>query len=966
MTLWALGFCALACDEAGPAAPPPPDLPAGSPDGGFFEVDLGMQPDVDAGRRDAGSRDAGAQDAASADAATADAASGQDALPGPDVRPGEDAGDAGPSCEPLEYSAAQAHRDLDLEVVELSAAITLGGRPLPDASASRGALELESSPGAVVTYELGAQGLRTLDVRLPPGVYEARYRPDRAACAEPGPWPFPCETRSLGAPLALSTSRAVGLDIPLPPGRARVLGTLTLDGEPFPNASSDRGALVFSSTTGAFSWSLGHSGPVEYELLLPLGTYEVRFSGQPGHCVRRLSPVPCSDAVLDPTFVLRSDGSADFDLRSVRVQGEVRVNGAPMASATGSRGRLVFVGAGSRSPTGGLGSTGAARYDVRLSRGTYDVEFLPDGCFGATPCMRGQVRTGVRLDGDLALDLDLPMVTVSGTVRANGAPLPDAAAPRGRLRFVAGPARGTTPSLSPTGPGSYQIGLFPGTYDVLFAGNPSLCEAGPPGLPCNTGVVASARTLQAPAASLDVDLPVVRVDGALTVGGAPFSDEAVERGALLFEGSGGRFETPSFGATGPARFSVSLLSGTYDVVYRPNEALCDDATTPLPCRPGASLRTGLALTRDATLPLDLDVVRVSGELLMNGAPLPDATASRGEVVFNAGGTERAATSLSPSGPARFSLVLERGAYDLAFRPNRDACLADASTAGPCLERTLATGQVVAGPASLLLDYRAVRARGRVTANRSSLPVGPPGALELTSATDGTEARIGLQESGEYAAWLPADLYGVRHLPPEDCAAGGGSSCAPQPLTGSCPPSTGGGGAGSAGCVTQLPAFRPGEVSVLGGGGYEATYTVLSSVTAPSGDQEISVLLDNPPGLTIIDYLLRGNALLVRRTMVLVPGLNSVDYAPPYPRIVVPVCVGDAIPVATSGGSFNLAYTLSATAYETLALGTGTVRAIKLEYTLNNFRTETWWADGLGEVRIRTPYFDLRLTEHRVP
>ena len=196
------------------------------------------------------------------------------------------------------------------------------------------------------------------------------------------------------------------------------------------------------------------------------------------------------------------------------MSGAVTLNGASLAgnSTTTSRGKIVFVGAGGQAPaTVYLGTSGAVNYPAEALAATYDVTFVGNNfaCENATsaatlppvPCNSGPLRRAIPLAASGVLDLDVPVIRVSGTVTLDGLELGAETGSRGALTFDPGstPTGATTgagaASLGTTGPGNYAVSLLPGTYDVLFAAA-NLCgdSTAQPKLPCVGGRVKTGAT----------------------------------------------------------------------------------------------------------------------------------------------------------------------------------------------------------------------------------------------------------------------------------------------------------------------------------------------------------------------------------------------------------------------------------------------------------------------------------------
>jgi hypothetical protein len=140
-------------------------------------------------------------------------------------------------------------------------------------------------------------------------------------------------------------------------------------------------------------------------------------------------------------------------------------------------------------------------YGLALWPGVYEVELAANAALCGqglaappVPCIGGAVRSAVRVEADGVLDVDLPAVTVSGTVRLNGAPLPAESAGRGSIGFARSSAEGggmASVSLGPSGSATYAVTLLPGRYLIRHQANAALCApaAATPGVPCASQVV---------------------------------------------------------------------------------------------------------------------------------------------------------------------------------------------------------------------------------------------------------------------------------------------------------------------------------------------------------------------------------------------------------------------------------------------------------------------------------------------
>ncbi len=480
----------------------------------------------------------------------------------------------------------------------------------------------------------------------------------------------------------------------------------------------------------------------------------------------------------------------------VTVSGQILLNGGALADAEGPRGAVRFDYTPSVGDPGSvtytLEATGAESFSVVIPAGEASVHFVPDESLcaahpeGPMPCTGGPLTGELTLVDSGVLDLDIPAIVASGTITQDGAPLPNAAGERGHLEFSrAGEGAAATAGLGTTGPGSYALALFPGAYDVAFAGNPELCAEGAAPVPCNTGVVLSGLSLN-DSGVLDVDVPRVAVSGAVTVNGEPIADGADDRGALRFDpagtdGAGGLMTAP-FGATGPVSYGASLVAGNYSVALVANPAQCSGDVPPTPCT-GGPLLTSLSLSSDGVLDVDIPRIDLSGKVTLAGADLPDETGDRGSVVFSGGSGEAATLPLGSAGALTYALSLIPGEYDITFAANPGLCDGMTAPSMPCSGGLLNVLPLMSSGV-LDVDVPVVSIAGKVTLAGAPLPAQ---AMDRGSVVFSGEGEAGLAVPlgtapfTGYAVTLMPGSYDVGYMsgaeecvgPPDDAMPCGG-------------------------------------------------------------------------------------------------------------------------------------------------------------------------------------------------
>jgi len=475
-------------------------------------------------------------------------------------------------------------------------------------------------------------------------------------------------------------------------------------------------------------------------------------------------------------IAIESDGVLDLNLDAVQIQGSVTLDGAPLPNESAlSRGSVVFRSADTVSVfVLSLGSSGPYSYRYTVPPGTYDVTFDANETMcavrraSAMPCNDGPLISGVRIESDGVLDIDIPVVRVQGAVTLESAAMPSQSQERGALVFsMESGGTAVTAGFGTSGAASYSITLLPGQYDIGFDGTEAACASGTaPVLPCNDGPLRSDVALSTDGV-LDLDIQAVRIQGAVTLEGSPFPAQPDEdRGGLVFAlVDGGSASPRSFGRSGPTTYDLTLLSGTYDVLFNGNERACEARTAPAaPCNDGP-LRRSVGLETDGVLDLDVRVVYVQGAVTLEGASMPNQPQPRGGLVFalHDGG------SISPrnfgtSGPATYQLAVLEGTYDVSFDGNETACAAATAPSVPCNDGPLRSDITLATDGTLDLDLPAVRVTGAVTLEGTPMPSQPDdrGALVFAFANGGSVSPMGFGTTGavSYALTLLPGTYEV--------------------------------------------------------------------------------------------------------------------------------------------------------------------------------------------------------------
>lgn len=560
--------------------------------------------------------------------------------------------------------------------VLISGAVTANGAPLAARGADqpRATVRFVSAQGTAISAQVPGTGASTYSASLPPGSYDVVVDGDPSCGAANAV--VPCHPSVRKKALQLNVSGSLDLDLTL----HKVGGAVTVNGQPMPAGSGERGQLKLTTADGEGpALLLGSSGAAQWSTLVYAGTYDVVVSR--ASCAAS-GGLPCQPYKAKSQVPLTAAGVLDVDLQVFDVSGQVLANGQPLAASPrgANRGTLSFK-PGAALP---LGVSGAASYQARLYPGTYEVVIAnaADCGNGPLPCGTKTVRTfAVTASG--VLDVDVPVLHLSGGLTVNGAAMPPSpsGSPRGTVTFD-GPTA-VPVQLGANGAAVFDATVYAGTYRI-WLDNTADCPTGP--APCQKRVLDAARTLTADGA-LSYDLPVIDVTGAVTHNGQAVAGSTATRGALKFRDVGGTTVVAPLGTTGPAGFRARLYAANYEVLFENTTDCPAGDTSPLPCQGEAQVAPFVALTASGARDFDVKSVTLSGLIQVNAAQMGPSGAgqARGVVRFAASGAPPASRPLSASGAATYQVRLVPGRYDVGVENTADC----GTGALPCQKQLLA-------------------------------------------------------------------------------------------------------------------------------------------------------------------------------------------------------------------------------------------------------------------------------------
>ena len=435
----------------------------------------------------------------------------------------------------------------------------------------------------------------------------------------------------------------------------------------------------------------------------------------------------------------------DLNIVTAQIAGTMKVAGKTVTAMGNDPGWLFL------RPKGGgdaqVASIADGSYKTRVITGTYDVLFM-----GLTPLTDPQLPVnGLALitedvtiggAGTSTVNLDVPTGLVAGVFKLNGAPTP--LLDSGRIYLSSANGNGASINAGETS-GAFSVRVVAGTYDLYYGGPSATSSLLPltPSVRLASGItVSSAGTT-----TVDVDVPMVKVRGAITINGVAGSvsgsGEVRLRSAL-----GG--PDVLLDSTTAGTFNKPVAPGTYDVVYGQVSK-----GTAVPINRSGIVMKGVVIPAGTTATLNVDVpaVTVSGALTMNGASVA-GTSGMGSVQLST--PEGDLVTLGSLSSGTYSALVVPGTYDLYY-----AGAGASAAAAPRNTKVLLKSAVVvpAAGATLSIDVPSAMVTGALTIN-SAVVSSPDDEGQVLLRGPSGDATLGLTSAGAYAIPVVPGTYDV--------------------------------------------------------------------------------------------------------------------------------------------------------------------------------------------------------------
>jgi hypothetical protein len=513
--------------------------------------------------------------------------------------------------------------------VEVDRTFKVNGMLVPDTTLNGyGALTLRNTlTGDVISWGSTYQAASRIPVIA--GRYDVYYALSAVGSGSGGAITVPRNTRAKIATVDLMTSTTIDLDVTV----VRADRTFKVNGSSVPDTTANGYGSLFLRGAGGDEIPWGATYNTGFPMYVVAQPYDVYYENETlGSGTGGVQTVPRNTRARIATTVTPTATPMALDVATTMIDRTFKVNGAlvPDSSANGY-GELTV-----RNTTTGdeiyWGLTYNASYRMQVIAGTYDVYYeVQTGGTGTGGVVTVPRNTSARVATAVTftttpLDINVTAVRADRVFKVNGAVLTDTTV-NGYGALYLKSATGDDVTWGQTYSNTSPLQIMAGTYDVVYELASSGSGAGgAQTVPRNTSAIVAANASITSTTPLNIDVTTVRADRVFKVNGAILTDTTINGYGSLHLVNAASGDDVTWGSTYQPSAPMTVIAGTYDVVYLLSSAGSGaGGATTVPRNPEARVATALPVTSTNPIDLSVNVVRVDRTFTVNGVAVPDTS-----------------------------------------------------------------------------------------------------------------------------------------------------------------------------------------------------------------------------------------------------------------------------------------------------------------------------------------------------
>lgn len=342
---------------------------------------------------------------------------------------------------------------IDIPSVPLSGEFMLDGAPPPASEYDDANVGLDSpSAGTVLlgnTHDLG------YELNVIPGDYQILYMHETGANV-------PQNQRARFGAVNVVEGGVMPIEIP----RVTLSGALLINGEPPPASEFDDAVVHLQGIDGEDLVLLGNTHDGAYQVNVIPGTYDVYYAQETAG-----GTVPENKrARVQTSVAIDSDGVLDIDVEAVAISGSFTLAGELPPSSVYEDGSIYLRNTATDDAVL-LGNTHNGGYSAMVVPGDYELFYVQE-VGGSVPSNQNAALTGVTILAAMTLDVDVPVVDLSGDIVLSTGPVPVIPGDGGQLYLRA--RDGDSVLLGNSFAAVYAAKLVAGSYGVYYRAETSV------------------------------------------------------------------------------------------------------------------------------------------------------------------------------------------------------------------------------------------------------------------------------------------------------------------------------------------------------------------------------------------------------------------------------------------------------------------------------------------------------------
>jgi hypothetical protein len=400
-----------------------------------------------------------------------------------------------------------------------------------------------------------------------------------------------------------------------------------------------------------------------------------------------------------------------------------------------------------------------------VAKGVYDVyysfEGSGNGLISVPTNALGLIASGVRVDHDGQIPIDMTTVTVDRTVTVNGSPVSSPAVNGQGSLALRSHTPGDAVGFGDTEETSHPVRAIAGVYDVYYEQvQMGTGDNNAPVVPFNTGTVAVVSLRASTSLHLDIHAVAARLN--VTFNSMALADRVANgQGSITIRDGDGNVNV--WGTTDALGSTLPVIAGTYTITYSFMTSGSGTGVTQLAPHNQFARLGAITFDQSRQYNLDVPVANVIRSVTVNGQAIGAVEASGKAMILLGDSDNHEQVSLGETNEISNPVPVITGTYDVYVRNTGQGTGANGAPVVPWnYDARLMTQVSLTTARTLTLDIPSVRVDRMLYLAGSPLSTDPGSAsLELRDETG--RVVFGTTAQASYPVYMVPGSYSVLYM-----------------------------------------------------------------------------------------------------------------------------------------------------------------------------------------------------------